>query len=273
MKFAIALPVSSSRAAGDGNPRRHSPRRIRSGPRVERRRRSRQSGQARWTPADLGTLTFRIRRARWITTVLPSVSSRWACRHRFLSGYILRIVYEHRRLEVALPEHHRNVGWVGPNGVAVNHADRRSRRSFVTGAVCGVGSAALFGLSAPLSKRLLPGQHSAELAFCLRLQRIRRADRGRSVVPIRRVVAESDDRQRGHDLQLGVGHRKRAQAAARQALVPRRVYFKCEASAVRLYVRAAVCSHARLGFDLPIRLRRCSSRGADSPVPRNGCSR
>ena len=49
----------------------------------------------------------------------------------------------------------------------VNRAGGRNRGSFVTGAVCGVGSAALFGLSAPLSKRLLPDVGSVMLAGLL----------------------------------------------------------------------------------------------------------
>ncbi len=48
-----------------------------------------------------------------------------------------------------------------------NHVDRRTRGAFVTGAICGVGSAALFGLSAPVSKRLLPGVGSVMLAGLL----------------------------------------------------------------------------------------------------------
>ena len=50
---------------------------------------------------------------------------------------------------------------------SVNHSDRPVRGSFVRGAICGVGSAALFGLSAPLAKRLLPDVGSVMLAGLL----------------------------------------------------------------------------------------------------------
>ena len=67
------------------------------------------------------------------------------------------------------------------------------------------------------ARRLSQGddaQHPAEPVLRLRLQRAGRADRRRRAVSRVRAAAQPDDRQRGHDLQLGVGHRQCAAACA-----------------------------------------------------------
>ncbi len=51
-------------------------------------------------------------------------------------------------------------------------------------------------------------QHPPESVLCLRLQRTRRAGRGRGPVSRVRAAAEPDDCQRRHDLQFGVGDRQ-----------------------------------------------------------------
>ena len=56
-------------------------------------------------------------------------------------------------------------------------------------------------------------QHQAEPVLRLRLQRARRAGRGRRALPGVRHAAVADDRRRRHEPVLGVGHRQCAPAA------------------------------------------------------------
>ena len=57
-------------------------------------------------------------------------------------------------------------------------------------------------------------QHPAEPVFRVHLQRGRCADCRRHPVSVVRAAAQSDDRQRRHDLQLGVGDQQCAAPAA-----------------------------------------------------------
>ena len=57
-------------------------------------------------------------------------------------------------------------------------------------------------------------EHPAESVFCFCLQRARRADCRRRAVSVRRPAAEPDDRERGDDVQLGLGDWQRAAFAA-----------------------------------------------------------
>ena len=56
-------------------------------------------------------------------------------------------------------------------------------------------------------------EHPAEPVLRVRLQRGRRADRRRRALSGLRAAAQPDDRRRGDELQLGVGHRQRAAPA------------------------------------------------------------
>ena len=57
------------------------------------------------------------------------------------------------------------------------------------------------------------GEHQAEPVLRVRLQRRRRADRGRRALPAFGLLLSPDDRRRRDELQLGLGHRERAPAA------------------------------------------------------------
>ena len=61
-------------------------------------------------------------------------------------------------------------------------------------------------------------EHPAESVLCVRLQRARRADRRRRAVSGVRMAAQPDDRERGDDLQLGLGDRQRATASKNRSL-------------------------------------------------------
>jgi P-type Cu+ transporter len=61
-------------------------------------------------------------------------------------------------------------------------------------------------------------QHPPEPVLCLHLQRPRRAGGGGRALPRFRAAAVADDRRRGDELQLGLGHRQRAAVAVFEAL-------------------------------------------------------
>ena len=70
-----------------------------------------------------------------------------------------------------------------------------------------------------------PAQHPPEPVLRLRLQRPRRADRGRGALPLVRPAALADDRRRRHEPLLGVGDRQRPAAAAGAPVSSRAVHW------------------------------------------------
>ena len=61
-------------------------------------------------------------------------------------------------------------------------------------------------------------EHPAESVLRVRVQRAGRADRGRVALPGVRAASQPDDRERGDDLQLGLGDRERAPVAEAAAV-------------------------------------------------------